>query len=477
MQARKGRQKPTFSQVGEYNYSDGRQASELASVFWGDPLEWQRDFLDVMLARNANDTYRFHTVGASIPRQNGKSWDVRARCFYGLVASGEKILYTCQHGDTADEMFKALSAPFEDEDEIELHALLKSVRKTNGQQAIYLVNGGVVRFTTRTNSLARGRSYDVIIYDEAQELTAGQQAASLPTISASAKKNTQVIYLGTPPGPDVAGDVFKGIHDRVHDGAAKETAWIEWSADEIGDPTDKSRWYETNPSLGYLITEIAVQTECDSMAPDDFARERLGWWSKQAVADPAIKEAPWVACGTSEPPISGILSCAVKFNLDGNLGALAVCLRPPDGLPHVEVVDVRSAARGVTWFASWISDRAENIAQIEIDGKSKAYVLEKRLHEAGVSKRAVKVVSPNSYTSACSMFEEAVSDDRITHYNQPVLLECVRNCPRRAVDKAGGWGFDSAGGVESIPIEAAALAYHAAMATKRNPNRKMKIGW
>lgn len=254
-----------------------------------------------MLARDVKDKYKFHTVGISLSRQNGKSWDVRSRCFYGLVADGEKILYTCQHGDTADEMFKALAEPFEDEDEYELHDLLKTVRKTNGQQAIYLKNGGYIRFTTRTNSLARGKSYDVIIYDEAQELTATQQSASLPTISASSKHNTQVIYLGTPPGPESPGEVFDDIHAKIHAGKAKDMAWMEWSVDEIGDVTDKSRWYETNPSLGYLIDEVAIQTECDSMPADEFARERLGWWSKGKAFKIAIDPVSWDACATKDP--------------------------------------------------------------------------------------------------------------------------------------------------------------------------------
>ena len=112
MARRYGRQEPTFEVVGKYAYTDGEQAAALASEFWDEPLEWQQHFLNVMLARNKRDKYAFKTVGLSLSRQNGKSWSVRARCFYGLIADGEKILYTCQHGDTADGMFKELSAPF-----------------------------------------------------------------------------------------------------------------------------------------------------------------------------------------------------------------------------------------------------------------------------------------------------------------------------------------------------------------------------
>lgn len=218
-------QTPTFTaNIPKRLDGDGEMATELASAYFGEPLEWQPYLLNAMLARTKKDRFAIRSLGIAIPRQNGKSWAVRARCFYGAL-NGEKILYTCQHGDTSDEMFQALSAPFEDEDNPELYDLLKAVRKTNGQQAIKLKNGGIIRFTTRTDSLARGKTYDVLIYDEAQELTASQQAASLPAISAGAKRNPQTIYLGTPPSPENLGTVFRDMYRRVHDGETK-MAWI-----------------------------------------------------------------------------------------------------------------------------------------------------------------------------------------------------------------------------------------------------------
>lgn len=260
------RQTPTYeANIPERLDGDGPMAAELASAYFGDPLPWQPHLLDAMLARDGRDKYLLRSIGISIPRQNGKSWDVRARCFHGAL-NGEKILYTCQHGDTSDQMFQELSRPFEDEDEPELNALLLAVRKTNGQQAIKLKNGGLIRFTTRTDSLARGKTYDVLIYDEAQELTAKQQAASLPAISAGSKHNPQTIYLGTPPGPDNVGTVFRDLHEDVHNGRS-EMGWIEWGATEIGDVHDESRWFEYNPSLGTILDIEAVRGESEQMQP------------------------------------------------------------------------------------------------------------------------------------------------------------------------------------------------------------------
>lgn len=128
------RQTPTYeANIPESLSGDGEMVARLASAYFGEPMPWQPHLLDVMLARDERDKFIAKTMGISVPRQNGKSWMVRARCFYGAL-NGEKILYTCQHGDTSDEMFQKLAEPFEDEDEPELHALLKTVRKTNGQQ-------------------------------------------------------------------------------------------------------------------------------------------------------------------------------------------------------------------------------------------------------------------------------------------------------------------------------------------------------
>ncbi|WP_277259624.1 hypothetical protein [Olegusella massiliensis] len=51
----------------------------------------------------------------------------------------------------------------------------------------------------------------------------------------------------------------------------------------------ETRWYETNPSLGVLIDETTIEGEL-SRATEDFARERLGWWSPVSVVSAVINE-------------------------------------------------------------------------------------------------------------------------------------------------------------------------------------------
>lgn len=467
------RQSPTFEQVPDIDQTDGPMACRLASAFFGDPLPWQSHVLDVALARDSRDKYVANTVGISIPRQNGKSWLVRARCFYGAVTMGENILYTCQHGDTADEMFADLSAPFEDEDQPELHDMLLAVRKTNGQQCIKLKNGGRVRFTTRTNSLARGKTYDVLIYDEAQDLTRGQQAASLPTISASQKHNTQVIYLGTPPDPSTNGFVFNDMHDKVHAGERPRVAWLEWGAEDVGDPNDKVRWYETNPSLGTLLNVSAVEVEADSMDAATFARERLGWWTPAVTASAAIPADAWQQTSIAEigRKFQGVKSFGVKFSTDGSEYAMVGCkLRRDRSVGAVELVSAGNMGQGVGMLADFLAQRAADTSVVVVDGNAVAPALCDALAQRGVPKGYVVRPKAADVCAAAQSFLAALADKSVRHTPSTGLDDGARVASKRSIGTSGGWGFDG-----SVAIEAASLALWGARGTRRDPTRKQVL--
>ena len=422
-----------------------------------------------MLARDERDKFIAKTMGISVPRQNGKSWVVRARCFYGAL-NGEKILYTCQHGDTSDEMFQQLAEPFEDEDEPELHALLKTVRKTNGQQAIRLNNGGLIRFTTRTDSLARGKTYDVLIYDEAQDLTNSQQAASLPAISAGAKHNPQTIYLGTPPAPENKGTVFRDLHDAVHDGRS-EMAWVEWAASEIGDKTDRARWYECNPSLGTLIDISAVEGECQQMQPDVFARERLGWWSPVGgVQNVALDGSKWMECQRDAGTTEGKLAFGVKFTADGGTVAISWARAVKGGGSYVELYDVQGAGGGTANIADMLLRNKDEIAAVCIDGKTGAAALVQRLHDGRFPKKAIIPSSAAVVQSAATMLRDEVNAGTLSHIASPALDESAMKSVRRDLGH-DGWGFGDVANSISAPSESASLALYAARTTRRDPQR------
>lgn len=474
---RLGNQTPTFEVVGSWMSSDGSRAAAMFRGYGATFYPCQERELEVFLARNEEGRFAAKTIGLSKPRQNGKSYSARYYAVWMAAVEGKKVLYSAHHGKTVRKMFKYLCELFEGNQDFRKSLLpgRRGIYKAAGSEGIYLANGGMIEFATRTNSGGRGETYDVIIVDEAQELTDEQIDALKPTTLASESGDPQMIYLGTPPNEKCPGTVFRNLHDKAHAGEAGGAWWMEWATTEIGNPHDVDRWYECNPALGYRIKEDVMADAADTTLPDGFAREYLGWWSETASIDVAINSKDWAACKTDTPPDEGVLSYAVKFTPDGRAAALAVCLKPESGEPHVEVVAFRSTVRGVTWFANWLIERAPKAAQITIDGKAKSSVLEKRLIDGGVPKRAIKIAKTQDIIAACSMLEDAVSDGRVTHFGQPGLDESATRCTKRKIGTDGGWGFESANGAEPTLVEAVALAHWGALTTKRKPGRKARI--
>ena len=108
---------------------------------------------------------------------------------------------------------------------------MRDIKNALGREEIILKSGARIKFLARTRNGGRGQHGDLLIFDEAQELDETAQASFLPAISASL--NPQTIYLGTPPGPDVTGTVFRELRRRALAGEAKRTAWFEFSVPEI----------------------------------------------------------------------------------------------------------------------------------------------------------------------------------------------------------------------------------------------------
>lgn len=433
------------------------------------PLEWQRRCLRQMLSTAPSGLWAAGTVGNSVPRQNGKTLGVtEARVAFGMVVLNELALYTSHLQKTSTETFEDMANLF---DSRSLRRYVKTIRTALGREAIVLKSGAQIKFLARTRNGGRGQHCDLLVFDEAQELTDEQQASFLPTQAASS--NPQTVYTGTPPDEGAPGTVFRRIRERALSGAPG-MAWAEWAVDEMGDVTDRGRWYETNPSLGTLILESSVENECNDMAADKFARERLGWWSPEAsLSQRVIDPDEWNACRTDSPPADGLMGVGVKFAPDGSRVALAVCLRPDDGKPYVEVVRASSTSRGTRWVAEWLDARRDKIASAAVDGKRGESTVQ-ALSDAHFPRKAVHVPGSADVAKACAMLVDAVQSGAVEHYGQPDLDAAATTCARRRIGM-DGFGFDDTETGDSTLIEACALAYREAMTTKRRPGRKAVV--
>lgn len=473
-----GRQQPTFQAVGAYHHSDGGEACELFGQYGATFVPAQEYELGLYLAKTADGRCAAITIGLSRPRQNGKSYAARYYAIWCAAIEGRAVLYTAHNGGTTRKMFKFVCDFMEGN--ADFAHLLKpngqGIYKAQGAEGIYLVNGGLIEFSTRTNSGARGGTYDVIVVDEAQELTDEQAEAMRPTTIASVSGDPQMIYLGTPPGPKCPGTVFRELHARAHDGSLGNAWWLEWAATEVGDTLDAARWYECNPLMGHRIREEVMADAAATTRPDSFAREYLGWWSEDSKSVAHVIQADaWGKCATETPPDDGIVCVGVKFAPDGSTGALSVCLRPEAGTPYIECVVSRSMSDGVAPFGRWLLERRDKVAAVAIDGRVGAEPLVRLLRENGFPAKAIATPTSREFTGAVSMLVNAVSEGRIEHYGQPALDASATLTARRRVG-SDGFGFESTDRGDATLIESAALAYWQARTTKRNPKRKMRVG-
>ena len=468
----RGSQEPRIRIASEYAYTYGDDASELASAYGLTPDPWQKLVLDDWLAYDSNDKYAHKTCMLNVPRQNGKNGVLEVRELYGMTVEGEKILHTAHEVKTARKAFDRLLSFFENEVEYpELVEAVKTIRKTNGQEAIILTNGGSIEFSARSKGAARGFTVDIVVCDEAQELTDEQLEALMPTKASAPLQNSQLILLGTPPGPTTHGEVFPRTRRKALEGSSAGINLLEWSVECVGDVTDETRWEATNPALGYRLDRSAIEAELDSMSEDGFARERLGWWSSQKH-NAVIDADAWDACATDDPPEDGIKVLAVKCSPDNAEVTVSICVKPKDGAPHVEIICTQQTSDGLTSVVDSLMAAKDSTAQLVIDGQGTAQAMNDSLVKRGYPKRAIIRPKAADMASACSTLLNAVNERQVTHYAQEDLDAAAKSCSKRVIGSAGGWGFDGEG---ATLIEAAALAYWGAVNTKRDPNRKQRM--
>jgi len=473
---RYGNQQPTFETVGPYDHSSGER---LCDVFerWGTCFyPCQRRELTLFMARDAENRFASRTICISKPRQNGKSFAARKYAIT-MAAKGKHVLYSAHNGSTVRKMFKFIA------DEIEgtpdLSRRVKSIYRAAGTEGVYFANGGCIEFQTRTNSGARGETYDVIIVDEAQELTYDQLDAIKPTTLASESGDPQMIFVGTPPNEKCAGDVFADYHEAAHAGKAGSMWWMEWAVDEVPDLSDRAAAlelaYRTNPALGYRIREDVMLDAIDGyvMKPDSFAREYLGRWNPSLrVADFLITSMAWHATVGAPPKRHDKLAYGVRFTSDGRSVSLAAAVTTQDGC-HVEFIRTEPTVVGIGWLVDWLATRRDKAAAVAIDGRADAVDLGQQLVAAGMPKNAVMVVRTGDAIAADAMLVNAVNDGRLTHLDDPALAESALGATRRPIGKDGGFGF---GGECPERLDACALAMWAARTTKRDPRRRGRVG-
>lgn len=484
---------PTARVAPRADRTYGDLAADLASAYGLAPDPWQRLILDDWLAERGG-RWASLTCGIAVPRQSGKNALLEIRELFGMVGRGERILHTAHEVKTAQKHFRRLKHFFGSRREDpaakypELNALVENVRSVNGQEAIFLANGASVELVARSKNSGRGFTVDVLVMDEAQELSEDALEALLPTTSAAPLGNPQWLYAGTPPGPNAIGEVFTRVRAEALGDAPGRVTWSEWADDYEHDIDDRAWWRRLNPGVdsGRLSMQV-IEGERARFSESGFFRERLGRWPRAAGSSRLIPATTWDALAVESPP-EGIRSLGIAFSADGTRQAVGGAIRH-DGGVYVEVVGAYSGStdEGVSALIAWLThgdrgaERWRRFAQITISGRSHSEVLVQGLRDAKVSSRVLHVASTADYCAACAMTYEAVLDGSLSHPSAEAgdaLEDSVAVCDKKTRTRDGAWGWNATTPEgDDTPIEAVSLALWGARTSKRKPGRRQRVSY
>lgn len=477
MTQRLGRQEPTAIIISTESVDTlGPQAVELYQTSGRQAMRWQADQLGYILARNADGLWSHAKYGYAVPRRNGKNEIVVAREFFGIVELGERVCHTAHKTTTSHAAWERLrklmiSAGWTElgrkkKDEVPPEKSFRT-SKQYGLETITIDGGGEIVFRTRTNDGGLGEGFDLLIIDEAQEYTDKQESALIYTVSDS--PNPQTIFCGTPPTATSAGTVFAKMRDTILMGEGIDSGWSEWSIEELTDDIENvDLWYETNPSMGTILTERKVRSEIRGDTVD-FCIQRLGLWLRYSQKSTFTPD-EWQAMTVKRmPPLEGSRHLGVKFGVDGLNVSLAVAAKTSHDRIFVEVIDCRPVRDGLEWMVPYL--RNPRVESVVVDGANGQDMLADLMKSLGlktpIKPKVAEVIQANAE------FEQAIAKQTIAHKGQPSLTQAVTNCEKRAIGSSGGFGFKSIKpGVEISLVDSVLLARWAcAHEKKKTPQR------
>lgn len=447
--------------------------------------DWQRDIVADMSAYDERGKFVHQRVGLSIPRQAGKSFVAIAWVVYLVVAKHATVLWTDHNYSTTCEMLRRFREVFGKKPNDptaryrQFNRKLMAVNNKTAQEAMFFKGGGSLHFCTRTKSAALGYSFDVIVYDEAQELTDEHLQALAPTTAAGALHNTQSVYTGTPCRAGSSAYKFADFRAEFADGAQPDDAcWWEWGVPEVGDVRDFKRLYEVNPSLGRTADMSAIKSGVVQLTDMAAAQEYYGYWLPSLdTMRRAVPRELWDACKVAAPVTRGLRSFGVKFTPDGMRAAVCVAVRPDDGgAPFVDAVFERDVSHGMRWLVDWLRDRADACAWIAMDGKAGAQPLFERLKEEGAPACALHLMGTRDMVAACAGLLDSVRSGELRHCGQQALAASCTLSAVRNIGHDGGWGFASTEEAEPHLAEACAIALWASRNSDNDPTDEGMIG-
>lgn len=464
------RVEPAYARFPAYTQTLGPEVCEIAALAGLPPDPEQELALDALFALNPRDPYMSAAFEFALicARQNMKTAFFQMAALGWLFVTDQRLVVWSAHEmSTTTEAFDDIvnlieSAP-------SLSSRLDSskgkdpgVMRGNGKEVIWLKpsdacpRGQRIKFKARTNGGGRGLTGNKVVLDEAYALKKSHMGSLMPTLSAV--KDPQLVYGSSAGHAD--SEVLRGIRDRGRSGTSNRLAYMEFCAPEDscedancshalgvdGCAADNLEYLQmANPAMGRRITVDYVLAERQALDPEEFIRERLGWWDKPDLGgEPLIRVDQWEALADPKSEPVDPVAFGVYVNINRDSAVIAVAGRRADGMFHVGIVPaVKGKQIDSLPGTAWIPERVKELfdqwapCAVVIDGHSAAASLITTIEELGVP-----VVNTNAtdMSKACGTFYDAVTEKTIHHRGAQPLSRAVTSAKKR--DLVDAWAWD-----------------------------------
>lgn len=427
--------------------SAGEEVAEMARKLGFDVGSPEADALHVLTAE-ANGKWAALESAIICGRQNLKTWALEMTALYDAFFRDVKRVVWTSH------RFKTTQQAFADIEQIVggtdwLRTRVKKVRHASGDEGFELTNGARIDFLARTSGGGRGLTGDTVILDEALYLTAQMLGALLPTLSA--RPDPQVRY-GSSPGV-FESEVLRAVRNRGRALDDPSLSYIEWTS-ERGDCInpdcehdlqatgcqldDEAKWHQANPALGRRITVEYVRQERRALPPEEFMRERLGWWEdppEEGVATVFPLDA-WRACRDEDARVpDGPVSLCVDVSWDRSVASVVAFggrERPVGQLVHT-----CDPAEVVAWLTATADKREVVGVAVQANGAPASSLLPDLEREL---RCPVLPMSGSDVARACGIAYDAVASGSVRHCGQVPIDRALAVALSRPM--TDGWALD-----------------------------------
>jgi phage terminase large subunit-like protein len=408
-----------------------QDVKDIAKIIGEELLPWQEFVLKDMLTVDKNGMWIRKSCLLLISRQNGKTFLARMLILAHLLKwESKNVLIMSSNRSMALETFRQVANALENNDH--LKGFVKQIRHANGTESIEMLSGARLDVVAATRDGSRGRSADFLYIDELREVSEDGYRAATPTTRA--RPNSQTLFTSN--AGDAFSTVLNDLRERAIDYPPKSFGFYEYSAPQYCKIDDRNAWAMANPSMGYTISEEAIEEAIATSPIENTRTETLCQWIDSLSS-------PWphgILEETSDSELEMAVGSYTVFGFDVSPsrrnGSLVAGQLLPDGRIGIGILETYSSQVAIDELKMAASIKAWcdiYKPRLVCYDKYATQTIADRLSNAGVM---VEDVSGQQFYKACGDLLEGLVNHRVVHNGQSELIQQMNNCSAKVNDSA-----------------------------------------